>query len=120
MVSGSKIRAMLTGKSTGKGKAGDANELAETAVLLLLRSPRFALGEILELLDIGEREFREIAKRNVKIGKLLEERRLGQLKPFDKEPRQCPQCREWYVPYGADRFCSDECKKAGQLGLDKR
>ena len=120
MLTRSTIRAMLTGKSTGKGKGSDANDLAETAVLLLLRSPRFAVGEILELLDMDEREFREIAKRNRRINELLEERRLGQLKPLDKEPRQCLQCREWFVPYGADRFCSDECKKAGQLGLDKR
>ena len=101
-------------------RGGEAAKLAETAVLLLLRSPRFAVGEILELLDIGEGEFREIAKRNRRIHELLEERRLGQLAPLDKEPRRCGACREWFVPYGADRFCSDECKKAGQITRSRK
>ena len=116
------MRRMTVGKSTNitADESQPAGGPAETAVLLLLRSPRFALSEILELLDMSERDFREIAKRNHRVKELLEERRLGQLKPFDKEPRQCRQCHEWFVPYGADRYCSDECKKAGLLGDTRR
>ena len=89
--------------------------LEEKAIELLLRSPRLEAGTILDLLDVGDREFREMARRNRTIAKLLEARRAGQLKPPKSEPIQCPVCSEWFVPYGSSRFCSDTCRTAGRI-----
>ena len=89
--------------------------LEEKAIELLLRSPRLEAGTILDLLDVGDREFREMARRNRTIAKLLEARRAGELKPPKSEPVQCPVCSEWFVPYGSSRFCSDTCRTAGRI-----
>lgn len=94
--------------------------LEERAVELLLRSPRLPTGKILDLLDMGDREFREMALRNQNIARLLEARRTGKLKPPKSEPAQCAACEEWFVPYGAARFCSDACRTAGLLRSESR
>ena len=94
--------------------------LEEKAIELLLRSPRLEAGTILDLLDVGDREFRDMARRNRTIARLLEARRAGQLKPPKSEPIQCPVCSEWFVPYGSSRFCSDTCRTAGLIRGDGR
>ena len=86
----------------------------EHAIELLLRSPRFDIEQIMELLDVGDREFRELARDNPNVARLLEERRLGTLKALPVQPRQCGVCGEWFLPYGADRQCSDPCKRTAQ------
>lgn len=88
----------------------------EKAIELLLRSPRLSAGTILDLLEVGDREFREMAAHNPTIAKLLKARRSGALTPPKAEPTQCAACGEWFVPYGAARFCSDTCRTAGRLG----
>lgn len=88
----------------------------EKAIELLLRSPRLAAGTILDLLDVGDHEFREMAARNPTIAKLLEARRAGELRPPKSEPVTCAACGEWFVPYGAARFCSDTCRTAARVG----
>lgn len=87
---------------------------------LLLRSPRLDIGQIMELLDIGDREFRDFARSNPKIADLLERRRLGTLEPPAVEPRQCGSCEEWFLPYASDRYCSDACKRAHTLTDTRR
>lgn len=89
--------------------------LEEEAIALLLRSPRLEVSTIINLLDVGDREFREMVKRNPNIAALLEERRRGELAPIDHEPTQCAACDEWFVPYGGARFCSDACRKIGHV-----
>ena len=84
------------------------------AIELLLRSPRFDVEQIMELLDVGDRVFRELVRDNPNIARLLEERRLGTLKPLAEQPRKCGVCGEWFLPYGADRQCSDPCKRTAQ------
>ena len=84
------------------------------AIELLLRSPRFDVEQIMELLDVGDREFRELVRDNPNIARLLEERRLGTLKPLAEQPRQCGVGGEWFLPYGSDRECSDPCKRTAQ------
>ena len=69
----------------------------------------------MELLEIGDREFREMTARNQKIKDLLEARRLGVLEAVEVEPVQCPICSEWFTPYASDRFCSDPCKAAAKF-----
>ena len=90
--------------------------LEENAIALLLRSPSLDVGTIMDLLDVGDRDFREMARRNARIAELLEARRLGTLEPIKGEPKQCPACGEWFMPYASARFCSDTCKKMGRLG----
>ena len=87
----------------------------EAAVALLLRSPHLEIGQIMELMDIGDREFRDMAGRNGAIAQRLQERRHGTLRPLNSEPRRCKSCNEWFLPYGSDRYCSDGCKRTGQL-----
>jgi len=95
--------------------------MEETAVALLLRSPHLEVGQIMELMDIGDREFRDMVCRNSDIARLLEERRAGALRPIKAEPRRCRSCNEWFQPYGSDRFCSDSCKRAARIeGCRKR
>lgn len=94
--------------------------LEEKAIELLLRSPRLEAGTILDLLDVGDREFREMTRRNRTIAKLLQARRAGELKPPTSEPIQCPVCSEWFVPYGSSRFCSDTCRTAGRIREEGR
>ena len=89
--------------------------LEEKAIELLLRSPRLDVGTIIDLLDVGDREFRDMARRNETICNLLEARRSGKLEPPTSEPAQCPVCTEWFVPYGASKYCSDACRTAGRI-----
>ena len=92
--------------------------LEENAVELLLRSQHLDVGTILELLELGDSEFRAMAARNEKIRELLEQRRLGVLPVVEVEPRQCPICAEWFLPYASERFCSDPCKTAANIQKD--
>jgi hypothetical protein len=94
---------------------GTAMTLEEEAISLLLRSPRLDVTTILNLLDVGDLEFREIVRRNPRIAELLEERRRGALTPVESEPVQCASCREWFVPYAGSRFCSDPCRDIGRV-----
>ena len=89
--------------------------LEETAVLLLLRSQHLDVGTIMDLLDVGDREFREMTTRNSQIHELLEARRQGTLPAIEVEPKQCLACSEWFMPYGSERYCSDPCKVAGNI-----
>lgn len=89
--------------------------LAENAIVHLLRSPRFDVGTIIDLFDVSDREFRDMAKRNPVIEDLLEARRLGKLERRVSEPLQCPACGEWFVPYGRARYCSDACRTVGLI-----
>ena len=99
---------------------GESARTDETAVALLLRSTRLEIGQIMELMDIGDREFREMACRNQTIARRLEERRLGTLRELKSEPRACKACGEWFLPYGSDRYCSDGCKRTAQLSACRR
>jgi hypothetical protein len=65
-----------------KSKAPDEADMAAlkaTAAALLLRSEHLSLSQILDLLDIGDAEFRVMTDANPQIGGLLEQRRNGTL-----------------------------------------
>ena len=93
----------------------EEDRLQANALELLLRSPRLKIDTILRLLDIDEREFRALVKTNPALGGLLKQRSQGILELPGTEPRKCPMCREWFLPYAGDRLCSDECKAADQI-----
>ena len=73
----------------------------------------------LDLLDISDREFREMVKQNAEIAELLERRRKGELQLVEEEFRECTSCTEWFLPYAGARFCSDECAKIHKLETKK-
>jgi hypothetical protein len=89
--------------------------LEERALSLLLRSPRLSVSLILDLLEMGDAELRDIATRHPDIAQLLEDRRTGSLTLERPSSRQCPACAEWFVPYGGARFCSDPCRTIGRM-----
>jgi hypothetical protein len=93
----------------------DMNALTEAAATLLLRSPALSLSQILELLDIGDAEFREMSRANARIAELLAQRRDGTLSRREAELRQCSSCGEDFVPYGGARQCSDECRAIARI-----
>jgi hypothetical protein len=89
--------------------------LEEEAITLLLRSPRLEVGTIIDLLEVSDREFRAMVKRNARIAALMDERRDGTLEPPQAEPTRCPACDEWFLPYASARFCSDSCRTVARL-----
>jgi hypothetical protein len=94
--------------------------LEEQAIALLLRSPRLEVGTIVDLLDVSDRQFRDMVQHNNEIAQLLQARREGTLTPRAAEPVQCPACDDWFVPYAAARFCSDACRSLGRLARSAR
>jgi hypothetical protein len=93
----------------------DMAELKVTAASLLLRSPRLSLSQILELLDIGDAEFRVMTQENTSIRELLAQRRDGTLPEREAELKTCAGCNEWFLPYAGARHCSDECRRIARI-----
>jgi len=93
----------------------EMSALTESATALLLRSPALSLSQILELLDIGDAEFREMSRSNPRIAELLEQRRHGALARPEDPLRACPACGDWFLPYAGARHCSDECRRIARL-----
>jgi len=89
--------------------------LKASGAMLLLRSPRLSVSLILELLDIGDAEFRQMCRDDPRFGRLLEARRNGSLEPESVEPMCCPGCGSWFLPYGGARQCSDECRQIARI-----
>lgn len=75
------------------------DQLQESAAALLLRSPRFTISQVMELLDISDAEFRELIRLNEEISSLLEARRRGELVCEEPEMRTCSGCNDWFIPY---------------------
>lgn len=90
-------------------------DIAEQAATLLLRSPNLSVTAVMELLEIGDVEFRQMVANNPKLALLLEDRRLGRLLQPRKDHRVCPSCNEWYLPYGGARYCSDLCARIAKV-----
>ena len=95
------------------------SELERTACKLLLRSPRLTISQILELLEIGDREFRELMKTDQEISRLINLRQSGELKRHSTKVIECSVCQELFAPYGSRPFCSDQCAKTASLSEKK-
>lgn len=93
----------------------DMAALKATAAALLLRSEHLSLSQILDLLDIGDAEFRDITDANPQIAELLEQRRNGTLESNKEDLKSCSGCGEWFLPYAGARYCSDECKRIAKI-----
>ena len=103
-------------KAAKEDAALNSTEDAAQALMLLLRSPRLSLSTIMELLEIGDREFRELSATNEQVARLLQARRDGTLvdRPVPDVLR-CEGCGELYVPYAGRKVCSDTCAKICQI-----
>lgn len=91
-----------------------SEDAIEQALGLLLRSPKLSVSQILELLDLGDREFRLICERNGAVRHLLEARRRGTLEELRErgdDERLCLTCEEAFSPYAGARYCSDTCAR---------
>ena len=95
------------------------SELERTACKLLLRSPRLTISQILELLEIGDREFRELMRIDQEISRLIKLRQRGELKIHSTKVIECSVCQELFAPYGSRPFCSDQCAKTASLSEEK-
>ena len=96
------------------------NPIQESAAALLLRSPRFTVTRVMELLDISDAEFRTLVQSNPRVSELLEKRRRGELKVTEPELRTCPGCNDLFIPYGGARCCSDECTRITRIAKRRR
>ena len=96
------------------------SNLEESAATLLLRSPRLSVSLVLELLDISDAEFRAMVQQNSALSSLLEQRRKGELTFKEPELAACPGCGDWFIPYAAARYCSDECHKMAVIETNRR
>jgi len=93
--------------------------LEQKACKLLLRSPRLTISQIMSLMDIGDRQFRELIKTDKEIRRLIKQRKDGKLKPYQVETSQCLICEDLFRPYGSTDFCSDECAKTASIDRRK-
>ena len=97
--------------------SSESMELEEQAAALLLRSPNLSVSDVMELLDLGDAEFKQIAERNPAVTRLLEARRQGELgevcqrRDSELQLRSCLTCGEEYLPYAGSRYCSDTCAR---------
>ena len=91
------------------------HRLEQQACKLLLRSPRLSVSQVLELMDISDPDFRQMLKDNTEIATLIEQRKDGCLTTPKAEPKECPICNDWFVPYASARYCSDECAQTAQF-----
>ena len=106
----------MTGPEASQPQAPcDSSALDAQALALLLRSPHLSVSQVLELLDLGDREFRDLCARHANIRHLLELRKAGVLEEREARERTCPTCGDRYTPYGGARFCSDTCAKASAI-----
>jgi len=90
----------------------------ESALALLLRSPRLSVSRILDLLDVSERDFRKMMRQDETIAQLIHRRQKGLLEPASAEPRRCPVCEDWYLPYASARQCSDACARTAAISKE--
>lgn len=98
----------------------DSSRLQESGAMLLLRSPRLSVSLVLELLDIGDAEFRRMCLDNARIAELLDARRNGTLELEPPDLVVCPGCGDWFLPYGGSRHCSDECRRIARIESGSR
>lgn len=91
------------------------DQLQESAATLLLRSPRLSVSLVLDLLDISDAEFRNLAQDNAKISALLEKRKRGELQTEQADLKTCPVCEDLFVPYAGRRYCCDECTRIARI-----
>ena len=80
---------------------------------LLLRSPRWTVSQVLELLDIGDAEFREMVTGNRFLADILERRRRHCI---DIHERQCQACGETFLTATFRTYCgAPACRAVARI-----
>ena len=80
---------------------------------LLLRSPQWTVTEVLDLLDIGDAEFREMVQDNRSLANILERRRRHCV---DIHERQCRACGEMFVTATFRNYCgAPACRAVARI-----
>ena len=83
---------------------------------LLLRSPHWTVSEVLDLLDIGDAEFREMVMDNRGLANILERRRQHRV---DIHERQCRACGESFVTATFRNYCgAPACRAVASIEKD--
>ena len=86
------------------------------AVGLLLRSPRWTVTEVLDLLDIGDAEFREMVLDNRGLAAILERRKQH---CADVHERQCRACGEAFRTATFRNYCgAPSCRAVARIEKD--
>lgn len=90
--------------------------LTVEAAGLLLRSPHWTVSEVLDLLDIGDAEFREMVLDNRSLANILERRRQHCV---DIQERQCRACGETFVTATFRKYCgAPACRAVARIEKD--
>ena len=80
---------------------------------LLLRSPRWTVTEVLDLLDIGDAEFREMVLDNHTLANILERRKAH---CNDIQERQCRACGEAFLTATFRNYCgAPACRAVARI-----
>lgn len=90
-------------------------QTAETmeAASLLLRSPHWTVTEVLDLLDIGDAEFREMVLANHHLANILEQRRQHGV---EVRERQCRACGELFLTARFRDYCgAPACRAVAKI-----
>ena len=83
---------------------------------LLLRSPRWTVTEVLDLLDIGDAEFREMVLGNRHLAIILERRQQHRV---DVRERQCRACGEVFATATFRDYCgAPACRAVARIEKD--
>lgn len=83
---------------------------------LLLRSPCWTVSEVLELLDIGDAEFREMVLGDRRLADILDRRRRHCV---DVHERQCRACGEAFLTATFRNYCgAPACRAVARIEKD--
>ena len=86
------------------------------AARLLLRSPRWSVTRVMELLEIGDAEFRDLIARDARLARVLAARQAEQAFNGVVE-RQCVVCGESFVTGTFRDHCgAAACTRVRKLG----
>lgn len=89
--------------------------LAAEAAALLLRSPKWSVSDVLELLEIGDTEFRSLVDADPRLARVLAARAGGALFNGLVE-RQCRVCGESFATATFRDHCSSAaCARISRL-----
>ncbi len=91
-----------------------AEDPTAEAATLLLRSPRWSVSDVMELLEVGDLEFRRLVEANTRLARVLEARKAGDEFNAVVE-RQCSVCGE---PFSTATF-RDHCGAASCMRVSR-
>ena len=103
------------GSGVGSGREGEDSTSAAEAATLLLRSPRWSVSDVMELLEIGDVEFRRLVECDRRLARVLEARKTDQSFNGVTE-RQCKACGELYRTATFRAYCgAPACRAVEQI-----